>query len=288
MAGGSAQVSARLMREKARRLKAVAARHERRADGERRTARALESLPADEWQTFHDIAWPGRRYASIDHVVIGPPGVFVIDSQHWTGRVEVTSGVLHRNGRRRDGATLVAAEAAASIKKLVVAVQDVPVHAVLCFAGDLELFALADDALLCSTDTVATVLKTRQGVVARGIREDVAHQLAEKLGDRTSVRNVVPARRLRIFLPKPSRLPPPPPRRANGRLGRSEVASVAVGVSLAVGSLALVASGPHTLGNLGQAVVDLVSDDSADTSEERDRQPHIRMPTGYVPAEQGE
>lgn len=281
MAGESAEISARPMRERARRLRLVAARYERRAADERRTAHALESLPTEEWQVFHDIAWPGRRYASIDHVVIGPPGVFVIDSQHWTGRVTVEGGVLHRNGRPRDAATLAAAEAAASIKKLVVAVQDIPVHAVLCFAGDLELFGLADDAVLCSTDTVATVLRTRQGVVARGIREDVARQLAEKLGDRTTVRNVVPAQRLRIFLPEPSRLPTPPPGRPTGRLRRSDIASVAVGVSLAVGSLALVASGSETLGDLGQAVVDLVSNDSAP-----ERQPEIQMPTGYEPPTQ--
>lgn len=284
MAGDSAEISARLHREKARRLSRAVARLEHGAEGERRTARALETLPAGEWHVFHDIAWPGRRYASIDHVVIGPPGAFVIDSKNWSGRITVDGGVLRRNGRRRDSATLVAADAAVSIKKLVVAIQDIPVHAVLCFAGDQEIFGLASDALLCSTDTVATVLKTRQEAVAPAVREDVARQLEEKLGDRMSVRNVVPAQRLRIFLPKPSRLAPlPPPRRANGRLGKADVVSLLAGVSLALASLGLLVTGPDGLGNFGNAFVEMVANDDSPN----DQEPAIQMPTGYPPSPAG-
>jgi hypothetical protein len=35
---------------------------------------------------FHDLAVPGSE-ANVDHLVIGPSGVFVIDSKQWTGRV---------------------------------------------------------------------------------------------------------------------------------------------------------------------------------------------------------
>ena len=280
MAGESADVSARLMREKAKRLSRAAARHERGAEGERRTAQALEALPAAEWRVFHDIAWPGRRYANIDHVVIGPPGVFVIDSKNWAGRITADDGVLRHNGRRREAATLAAADAAASIKRLVVAIQDLPVHAMLCFAGEQEVFGMAGESLLCSTTNLETVLRTRPGVIAPAVREDVARQLAEKLSNAATVRNVVPAQRVRIFLPKPSRLTSPPPRhRVNGRLGKSDIASVLAGISLALGSLALLTIDADTFGNVGQSFVDLVSN-----NDEPDREPAIDMPTGYEPA----
>lgn len=284
MAGESADVSARLMREKAKRLNRAAARYERGAEGERRTAHALASLPSDEWRVFHDIAWPGRRYANIDHVVIGPPGAFVIDSKHWTGAITAADGVLRQNGRRREAAVVAAGEAAASIKRLVVAIQDLPVHAVLCFTGEQQVFGLAGDALLCSTDNLVTVLTTRPVVIAPAVREDVARQLAEKLGDATSVRNAVPAQRPGIFLSTPSRLASPPPR-AKGRRRKADIASVLVGVSLALGSLALLATGPDAIGNFGQTVVDLVSNND-DPSDQPDPRPKIQMPTGYVPENQ--
>jgi hypothetical protein len=35
---------------------------------------------------FHDLAVPGSP-ANVDHLVIGPSGVFVVDSKQWTGSV---------------------------------------------------------------------------------------------------------------------------------------------------------------------------------------------------------
>jgi hypothetical protein len=58
----------------------------RGAQGERRTARLLERLTRDGYVVFHDLAVPGSP-ANVDHLVIGPSGVFVIDSKQWTGSV---------------------------------------------------------------------------------------------------------------------------------------------------------------------------------------------------------
>jgi hypothetical protein len=59
----------------------------RGAAGERRTARLLERLTGDGYVVFHDLAMPGNSSANVDHLVIGPSGVFVIDSKQWTGSV---------------------------------------------------------------------------------------------------------------------------------------------------------------------------------------------------------
>jgi hypothetical protein len=60
---------------------------QRGAQGERRTARLLDRLTRDGFVVFHDLAVPGSP-ANVDHLVIGPTGVFVIDSKQWTGSVQ--------------------------------------------------------------------------------------------------------------------------------------------------------------------------------------------------------
>jgi hypothetical protein len=60
---------------------------QRGAAGEQHTARLLRRLTRDGFVVFHDLAVPGNTRANVDHVVIGPTGVFVIDSKQWTGSV---------------------------------------------------------------------------------------------------------------------------------------------------------------------------------------------------------
>jgi hypothetical protein len=67
-------------------LDAVAWR--RRAAGERRTARLLDPLERHGWAVLHDLALPGSR-ANLDHLLIGPGGVFVIDSKKYRGRLQL-------------------------------------------------------------------------------------------------------------------------------------------------------------------------------------------------------
>jgi len=55
--------------------------------GERHTARLLDRLTGDGYVVFHDLAVPGNTSANVDHLVIGPSGVFVIDTKQWSGSV---------------------------------------------------------------------------------------------------------------------------------------------------------------------------------------------------------
>jgi hypothetical protein len=54
----------------------------RGAAGERRIARLLSHLERHGWAVLHDLAIPGSS-ANLDHLVIGPGGVFVIDSKQY-------------------------------------------------------------------------------------------------------------------------------------------------------------------------------------------------------------
>jgi hypothetical protein len=59
---------------------------QRGARGERRTARQLHPLLQHGWVVFHDLAVPDSR-ANADHLLIGPAGVFLVDSKNWRGRL---------------------------------------------------------------------------------------------------------------------------------------------------------------------------------------------------------
>jgi Nuclease-related domain len=70
---------------------------QRGAHGERRTARLLDRLTRDGYVVFHDLAVPDSP-ANVDHLVIGPSGVFVIASKQWTGSVQQgTDGLAWHN-----------------------------------------------------------------------------------------------------------------------------------------------------------------------------------------------
>jgi hypothetical protein len=75
---------------------------QRGAQGERRTARLLERLTRDGFVIFHDLAVPGSP-ANVDHLVIGPTGLFVIDSKQWAGSVQQgADGLAWHNHYRLD------------------------------------------------------------------------------------------------------------------------------------------------------------------------------------------
>ena len=86
MAGESARDVAARSRAKAERLMRHAEMYERGAEGEARTAAVLAAMPP-EWVAIHDVRWPGRRFANIDHIVLGPGGIFIVDSKNWSGQV---------------------------------------------------------------------------------------------------------------------------------------------------------------------------------------------------------
>jgi hypothetical protein len=69
--------------------------------GEELVGRQLASLPSPPWYVFHDIPI-GSRGANVDHLVIGPGGVFSINTKHLTGEVWITERTFRHNGYRTD------------------------------------------------------------------------------------------------------------------------------------------------------------------------------------------
>lgn len=165
MAGESAEEVARAAREKAERLLRHSAAYAKGAAGERATAEILASLP-ESWIVLHDLRWPGRQRANIDHVAIGPTGVFVIDSKNWAGTVTVTGDVLRQNGYSRGPALSGATEAATAIAGLVPSLRDEAFRPVLCLVRDDELLTEAAGVTVCTTATLVPALTDRPVVLS--------------------------------------------------------------------------------------------------------------------------
>ncbi|MBV1749293.1 MAG: NERD domain-containing protein [Desulfomicrobium sp.] len=66
------------------------------AKAEQAVAEALQELP-DDYHVFHDLEFPGFN---IDHVVLGPNGIFLVETKSQKGNITQQNDVLLRNGRK--------------------------------------------------------------------------------------------------------------------------------------------------------------------------------------------
>jgi len=106
----------------------------RGAVGERRTARLLGPLERHGWAVLHDLAVPGSR-ANIDHLLIGPGGVLVIDSKQYRGRLQLDPSGRLWHGRYPLAHALRAVSFEADQAALVVTDPDVVVVPVMAVHG---------------------------------------------------------------------------------------------------------------------------------------------------------
>jgi hypothetical protein len=179
MAGEAARRVARDARAKAERLQRRADLFEQGAAGEDATAAVLQTL-LPEWHAIHDVRWPGRRLANVDHVLLGPGGIFVIDSKNWSGRISISDGHLRQNGRSREKSVSSAADAALAISELV-GPHAAHVHPVLCFTGEAPLVGWCRDVMVCSTTNLRQLLLTRPHVLGAAEQMDAWFRLDAQL-----------------------------------------------------------------------------------------------------------
>ena len=127
------------------------------AEGESRVAEVLAGVSGVE--VLHDRLVPGKGGANIDHIVVGPSGVFVVDAKKYSGRLEVrdvggmfrTDLRLYVAGRdRTKTVNAVLGEVEVVRTALGDEFADVPVRGVLCFIG-------CDWGLLMRTKELRTV-----------------------------------------------------------------------------------------------------------------------------------
>lgn len=138
------------------------------AEGERRLGAGLDSLASGSVRVLHDRRIPGSR-ANIDHLVVTPAGVYVIDAKRYKGKVEDRDkGGLFRTDIRlyvggRDCTGLLDGMA-----RQLEAVRDAigdgpPVYPVLCFIeAEWGFFArpiMMGEVLVCWPRSLYTRIK---------------------------------------------------------------------------------------------------------------------------------
>jgi hypothetical protein len=106
----------------------------RGAAGERRTARLLAPLERHGWAVLHDLAIPGTQ-ANIDHVVIGPGGVLVIDSKQYRGRLHLDQYGMVWHGRHLLISSLRKTRWQADQADEVLGIADIQVAAIVAIHG---------------------------------------------------------------------------------------------------------------------------------------------------------
>ena len=117
------------------------------------------------YHVFHDIEKAGN--VPIDHLVIGPAGIFVIETKFWSGKVICREGVLLVDGEKptRSPVEQVNVECRALTAFLARMAGDVPaVTPVVCFAsGTFEELndaggAEIEGALICNVEKLADLI----------------------------------------------------------------------------------------------------------------------------------
>ena len=95
-------------------------------------------------QVLHDRLRPGSKTGNIDHIVVGPAGVYVIDAKQYTGTLEMRNkgGMFKEDWRLYVGgsdrtklADGVLVQMASLKGELAERWPDLPVHGVLCFVA---------------------------------------------------------------------------------------------------------------------------------------------------------
>lgn len=178
MGQGADAAVAEQLRQAERRLRT----YSQGAEGERLVAQALGFLERYGWASLHDVHWPGRPKANIDHIAVGPGGVVVIDAKNWTGEVVVRGGVLRQNGYSRERETTSAATATTAVGARLAAVHRRAVRPVLCLvAQDVEPVVLGQTTVVGRSALVAHLVSLPVRLSAYEVA-DVARFLATDLG----------------------------------------------------------------------------------------------------------
>jgi hypothetical protein len=193
-AGDGAAEQARMAAERAAKLRRqldYAERSERAwaagAAGEARVAAFLETLQSQGWMALHDVRWPGRPKANLDHVLVGPGGVIVIDAKNWSGDVRLRNGILRQNGYSREREVAGILKQGAAVAALLEPQHRRYVRSWVCMVGQPALQGLtASGAQIQGIDTMADAVSNLPPVLDASTIGAVYHHLAILLTGSTS------------------------------------------------------------------------------------------------------
>ena len=163
-----AESAAAILDKKSEYARRRAANFRQGAQGELDTARALAELSLDGWLVLHDrLLLEG---GNIDHLLVGPGGVVVVDSKSWSGTVVVTPGHELRVGGRSKAREVssVATVAAAVEQAIRAAGHEAPVRSVVALTQEPPpsgAARLAAGPLVVGVDGLAAAVRALPEVV---------------------------------------------------------------------------------------------------------------------------
>jgi hypothetical protein len=170
---------------------------ERGVEGEVASVEALGDLAEQAgWTVLNDVPWPGRPLANIDHVVIGPSGIFVVDMVRWPGKITMTADELRHDGRLRVDAVHGVATAAQAVTFVVPGLDPEVVQPVVCLVRDEWINGRIGDVTIATTQNLVPLVKTRRRLLDVDAVDTVASELKAAFeGERERARRgVVPHR----------------------------------------------------------------------------------------------
>lgn len=136
------------------------------ARGEERVSGILQNLP-DSYHVFNDFVAGGKH---IDHVVVGPAGVFAIETKFWRGKVTLEDGHILLDGQLPDHSPLAQVTKEASLVKSALAKKGWTgsVTPVLAFASDTFEAKIAETqgAVILNSNHLRESFATERVVIA--------------------------------------------------------------------------------------------------------------------------
>jgi hypothetical protein len=145
--------------------------------GERSVADQLERLRPHGWFLLHDVHWPGRPKAMLDHVLVGPGGVLVVDAKNWTGEVNVAAGVLWQGRFARTQSVEGALAQCAAVASILAPPHRRFVRPLICIAGQASLFGItsSDVAVAGPERAVDAILALPPVLDGQAVKDLYAH-----------------------------------------------------------------------------------------------------------------
>ncbi|PNI08163.1 NERD nuclease [Arthrobacter sp. AFG7.2] len=119
----------------------------------------LGELVSRGWYVLQDVHWPGRPKATLDHVLVGPGGVVVVDAKNWTGDIRISSGVLWQGRFARTQAVEGALAQCAAVTSVVAPQHRRLVRPLICMAAQPDLLGVTtSDVAVAGTERIVGVI----------------------------------------------------------------------------------------------------------------------------------
>lgn len=164
------------------------------AEGERIVAERVAELSAQGYVLLHDRTSPDG--GNLDHVIVGPTGVWLVNAKNWSGAVSVDAEVLRQNGRARPKHLARAKMEAQAVAGVLTAagLADVPVTPVLVFTGAAPAStSSAQGVVLVGVGDLVELIAGRERVMRSRQVDQLVAALAESFppADDPTVRPVI-------------------------------------------------------------------------------------------------